>query len=140
MTLKSPASPLIPSISASVIISISLCLPISTSFGAIMHIEQSFVGNVLSSCDIIPPIHGFVSDRYTFIPDPARSRAACIPPIPPPTTSAEPTFILLFLDSLFSISFFILKPLLYSFLSTYQDLQNVYPNPTVLYQRQVPIP
>ena len=112
VTLKFPASPSIFSISARVIISISLCLPISTSFGAIIHIEQSFVGNVLSSCDIVPPIQGFFSTRYTFIPDSARSSAACIPPIPPPRTSTEPIFLVL--SSIFTASFIssILKPLL----------------------------
>ena len=39
------------------------CLPVATSFGDSMHIEQSFVGKVLSSCDIVPPMLGVVSRR-----------------------------------------------------------------------------
>ena len=39
----------------------SLCLPIATSLGAIVHIAQSFVGNVLSSWDITPPMDGLPS-------------------------------------------------------------------------------
>src|SRR5665811_510912 len=66
------------------------CWPASTSLGDRMHMEQSFVGNVLSSIAMMPPIEGPLSIRYALNPDSARSSAACIPPIPPPTTRTEP--------------------------------------------------
>src|SRR5271169_1018310 len=90
-TVKFPGWPSICSTSLKVRISMSLCLPISTRRGAMVHMAQSLVGKVLSSCAITPPIAALRSDRYTLIPPLARSRAACIPPIPPPTTSAAPT-------------------------------------------------
>ena len=39
------------------------CRPTSTSLGEITHIAQSFVGKVLSSCDITPPIGGGFFDQ-----------------------------------------------------------------------------
>jgi hypothetical protein len=49
--------------SVKVIIVIIGCLAASTSFGDKIHIEQSFVGNVLSNCAITPPMLGFLSVR-----------------------------------------------------------------------------
>jgi hypothetical protein len=48
--------------------------------------EQSIVGNVLSSWAILPPMLGDFSTRYTLIPRLATSKAACIPAMPPPIT------------------------------------------------------
>ena len=39
------------------------CLPAATSFGAMMHMEQSFVGNVLSSWAMVPPMLALFSTR-----------------------------------------------------------------------------
>ena len=54
-----------------------------------MHDEQSSVGKVLSNCAIRPPILGVFSTRYTLNPSSAKSKDACIPAIPPPTTNAS---------------------------------------------------
>ena len=51
-----------------------------------MHIEQSIVGKVLSNCAILPPMLGLFSTKYTFSPLFAKSREACMPAMPPPTT------------------------------------------------------
>ena len=59
----------------------------SIIFGARMHIEQSIVGKVLSSCAILPPMLGDFSTRYTLKPLLARSNEACMPDIPPPITN-----------------------------------------------------
>src|SRR5512137_1736092 len=56
-----------------------------------MHIEQSFVGKVLSSWAIVPPMLGVPSSMYTLYPESARSRAACMPAGPPPTMRTAPT-------------------------------------------------
>src|ERR1017187_4412025 len=37
-----------------------------------------------------PPMAAPRADKYTLMPPAARSRAACMPPIPPPTTRAAP--------------------------------------------------
>src|SRR5450759_5002158 len=58
-----------------------------------VHIAQSLVGKVLSSAAMCPPIAGSFSTRYTLKPASARSRLACIPAIPPPTTSTAPTVL-----------------------------------------------
>ena len=50
--------------------------------------EQSRVGNVLSSCDILPPILGVFSTISTSYPASAISRAVWIPAIPPPMIRA----------------------------------------------------
>ena len=63
VTLKSPASPLIPSISVYVRTSIFGCRPTSTSLGESIHIEQSLVGNVLSSWAMWPPMLGPFSTK-----------------------------------------------------------------------------
>ena len=39
------------------------CRPTSTSFGEIIHMAQSLVGKVLSSCDITPPMDGDFSNK-----------------------------------------------------------------------------
>jgi len=65
------------------------CLWTSTIFGERMHIEQSFVGNVLSSCAICPPMVGSRSTRCTVTPWFARSSAAWIPATPPPMTTTS---------------------------------------------------
>jgi len=62
-TLKFPADPSTDSRSAYVIISIFRCRPTSTSFGEIIHMAQSLVGNVLSSWAITPPMDGDFSTR-----------------------------------------------------------------------------
>ncbi len=61
--LKFPGSPLRSMMSEFVSNSMFKCRPTSTSFGEITHIAQSLVGNVLSSCDIIPPIAEDFSSR-----------------------------------------------------------------------------
>ena len=66
------------------------CRPTSTSFGAMIHMEQSLVGNVLSSWDMTPPMAGDCSTRCTVNPALAASKAACMPAMPPPTTMMEP--------------------------------------------------
>src|SRR3989339_1048604 len=58
-------------------------------FGDRMHMEQSFVGNVLSSCAMWPPMEGLFSPKWTSQQRSARSRDACIPAIPPPMTTAR---------------------------------------------------
>ena len=63
VTVKLPAWPAMLSTSLSVRISMSLWRPISTRRGAIVHMAQSFVGKVLSSCAITPPIAGLLSTR-----------------------------------------------------------------------------
>src|SRR4030042_3670427 len=65
LTFRFPSSPWIPSTSAQVISRILRCCPHSTSFGLRMHIEQSFVGKVLSNWGIVPPMAGDLSTRYT---------------------------------------------------------------------------
>ena len=62
--------------------------PASTILGVRMQEEQSRVGNVLSSCDMRPPMLGERSTRYTWKPASAMSSAAWIPAIPPPITRA----------------------------------------------------
>ncbi len=62
-TLKLPSSPETLSTSESVISSILMCRPTSTSLGAMIHMAQSLVGKVLSSCDIIPPMEPDFSTR-----------------------------------------------------------------------------
>ncbi len=62
-TEKAPSVPEMPVISASVISSMLTCRPTSTSLGARIHMEQSFVGNVLSSWAITPPMAGDFSTR-----------------------------------------------------------------------------
>src|SRR5512135_2262874 len=69
------------------------CLPASTIFGEIIHMEQSPVGKVLSSMTIVPPIDESFWTIWTLSPLSARSRAACIPPMPPPTTRTAPFFL-----------------------------------------------
>jgi hypothetical protein len=91
LTVKFPGCPSTRSTSLKVRISMSLCRPISTRRGAMVHIAQSLVGKVLSSCAMTPPMAGPRSAKYTLMPPLARSRAACMPPIPPPTTRAAPT-------------------------------------------------
>src|ERR1019366_4632707 len=90
-TVKFPGCPSTCSTSLKVRISMSLCRPISTRRGAMVHMAQSLVGNVLSSCAMTPPMAAPRSDKYTLMPPLARSRAACIPPMPPPPTRAAPT-------------------------------------------------
>src|SRR4030042_2692628 len=51
----------------------------STILGASMHIAQSPVGKVLSSCAMTPPMLGCFSTRYTLNPMLARSNAAWMP-------------------------------------------------------------
>ena len=65
----------------------------SMNFGDSMHIEQSLVGKVLSSCAIFPPMVGARSTRKTLKPEVARSSAAWMPLIPPPTTRTSPKFV-----------------------------------------------
>ncbi len=60
------------------------CLSTSTIFGVRIHCEQSRVGNVLSSLDILPPIDGVDSMRYVVMPESAVSNAAWIPATPAP--------------------------------------------------------
>ena len=50
--------------------------------------EQSSVGKVLSSCDILPPMVVSFSIRYTLYPASPRSMAALSPAMPPPITMA----------------------------------------------------
>ena len=94
VTVKFPTSPSTDDKSALVTISMFSCRPTSTSFGAMMHIEQSLVGKVLSSWAMAPPMVGLLSTRYTLKPDSARSREDCIPEMPPPTTITAPTLSL----------------------------------------------
>jgi hypothetical protein len=93
VTLKSPAFPSTFLISPWVTMVMFSCLPVATSFGEIMHMEQSLVGNVLSSWAMVPPMLAPDSSRYTLNPESARSRDACMPAGPPPTTSTAPTVL-----------------------------------------------
>lgn len=70
------------------------CRPTSTSLGEIIHMEQSLVGNVLSSSLITPPMAEDFSTRWTKKPESAKSREACIPAIPPPITITDPKTLL----------------------------------------------
>ena len=63
-------------------------LPTSDILGVHMQAEQSMVGKVLSNLGILPPMVGSRSTRVTAYPASAMSRAACMPAMPPPTTSA----------------------------------------------------
>src|SRR5208337_1532198 len=90
VTRKCPDSPSTFSTSVRVWILIFACLWTSTIFGERMHIEQSLVGNVLSSCAMWPPIVGSRSIRWTTIPWFARSSAAWMPLIPAPMTTTSP--------------------------------------------------
>ena len=63
--IKFPSSPSSSSRSVFVNNSIFRCRPTSTSLGEITHMVQSLVGNVLSSCAIIPPMANDFSTRYT---------------------------------------------------------------------------
>ena len=106
VTLKSPASPSTFSISAESNIS-TLGYPPSPnrrqplSLGEIIHIRQSWVGNIVSNWDITPPMPGFLSTRYTLNPESAKSIEAWMPPIPPPMTSTDPIFLSFLVDKLF---------------------------------------
>jgi len=91
VTSKLPASPDTLWTSESVSSSMFMCRPTSTSFGEIIHMAHSLVGKVLSSWAIVPPMAGEASTRYTKKPLDARSKAACIPAMPPPTTITAPT-------------------------------------------------
>src|SRR4030042_168837 len=71
-TLKLPTFPSTPTTSAYVITFVFGWLKQSAIFGARMHIEQSFVGKVLSSCAILPPMLGVFSTRWAIIPLSAR--------------------------------------------------------------------
>ena len=62
-TEKLPASPLISVISERVSSEMFMCRPTSTSLGEIIHMEQSLVGNVLSSWAMVPPMAGVDSTR-----------------------------------------------------------------------------
>jgi len=64
-TSKLPALPLISPISLRVFSSMFKCRPTSTSFGEIIHMAQSLVGNVLSNWDMAPPMEDPFSTRYT---------------------------------------------------------------------------
>ena len=63
-------------------------LATSTIFGVMMHCEQSRVGKVSESWAMCPPIDGSRSTSTTWWPQSAMSRAAWIPAMPPPMTSA----------------------------------------------------
>ena len=63
--VKLPGSPVRDMSSVLVRSSMLRCRPTSTSLGEIIHMAQSLVGNVLSSCDIIPPIAEDDSTMYT---------------------------------------------------------------------------
>ena len=68
-----------------------ICRPTSTSLGEIIHIAQSLVGKVLSNWDMTPPMAELRSTKINVIAaELARSRAACIPAMPPPTTITAP--------------------------------------------------
>src|SRR4030067_980061 len=73
VTLKLPTSPSSFAILAFVIRSMLWCLPVAPSFGAMMHMAQSLVGKVLSSCAITPPMLGCFSTRETLYPGSARA-------------------------------------------------------------------
>ena len=76
LTLNFPGSPSTDSTVRSVLISTLGWRPTSTSFGDNIQAEQSFVGKVLSSCAMTPPMLIPFSTRYTFIPELAKSRDA----------------------------------------------------------------
>jgi len=80
--------------------------PNSTSLGEMIHIAQSLVGKVLSNSAITPPTPVLFSTTCTLNPESAKSRAACIPAIPPPTTRTEPFLLdgLSFIPISFSLS------------------------------------
>lgn len=61
----------------------------STIFGVRIQAEQSRVGKVLSSWDILPPILGVFSTMSTGYPASAMSNAVWIPAMPPPITRAR---------------------------------------------------
>src|SRR5208337_5015240 len=90
VTRKCPALPSTFSTSERVWTRIFACLWISTILGERMHMEQSLVGNVLSSCAMCPPIVGSRSIRWTMIPWFARSSAAWMPETPAPMTTTSP--------------------------------------------------
>ena len=62
-TVKLPASPSMAVTEARVRSSMFRCRPTSTSLGEIIHMEQSLVGKVLSSCAMEPPMAGLFSIR-----------------------------------------------------------------------------
>src|SRR4030042_5746831 len=76
LTLKLPTLPSTLATSAYVMTFVLGWLKQSAIFGARMQIEKSFVGKVLSSWDILPPMLGVFSTSWTQIPLSARSRAA----------------------------------------------------------------
>ena len=90
---KFPGSPSIESTVVIVCRVIFGCLAHSLIFGDKIHIEQSLVGNVLSSWGILPPMVGLSSTRCTSNPISARSSDACIPAIPAPTTKTDLFFL-----------------------------------------------
>jgi hypothetical protein len=61
--VKRPGSPSSCSSSALVKSSMFRCRPTSTSLGEMIHMAQSLVGKVLSSCDIRPPMAEECSTR-----------------------------------------------------------------------------
>ncbi len=62
-TLRSPGGPSTDSRSAYVINSMFGCRPTSTSLGEMIHMAQSWVGKVLSSWAMAPPMEGLLSSR-----------------------------------------------------------------------------
>ena len=68
VTVKLPGSPLTFSRSALVIISMFRCRPTPTSLGPMVHMAQSFVGKILSSWTMPPPME--VSLLQEVDPDP----------------------------------------------------------------------
>src|SRR5208283_584157 len=60
----------------------------STILGPSIHMLQSKVGKVLSSCAMCPPMLMFFSTRYTWNPIFAKSKAELMPAMPPPITKA----------------------------------------------------
>ena len=90
LTVKSPAWPETDVTSASVWILMLRCRPTSTILGEIMHMAQSPVGKVLSSITMVPPTEVSFWTICTLKPLSARSSAACMPPMPPPTIRTEP--------------------------------------------------
>jgi len=63
LAVKCPGSPSRSRSSVFVRSSMLRCRPTSTSFGEMIHMAQSLVGNVLSSCDIRPPMADDFSTR-----------------------------------------------------------------------------
>ena len=86
-TVKLPASPLTAVARVIARSSMRLRVPLAERRGKIEPRSQLFVGKVRSNCDIKPPKEVASSMTTTFLPTSARSRAARIPPSPPPTTS-----------------------------------------------------